>query len=141
MAEGFTLRVSYTEIHDRIKPTANVTATKANLRVHVQDSGAIRQDQDRSSGKMTKGSSKGMRLGGTGGGSWRVAGPNQLINIVRQTSYQRAILVTVNGKSCSARIAYNLNAGESEYRYIRMKTGEIATARSVKAEGITCSIE
>lgn len=48
--------------------------------------------------------------------------------------------MTVTGNSCVAEVDYQLMPGFTDYRYHRLKTGEPAVARSVKAENLECSV-
>ena len=137
-ADDAVLHLSYVEIHDRILPTPNVTRTDVKLEVRLQTSGKLQQQEERASGRNARGGKKlEVRLGK----GWRVAGANQLINVTDYDSYQRAILVTVSGTSCSAQIGYNLKPGFHDYQYRRLTNGERATARAVTASGIVCSIQ
>lgn len=139
-AEDVVVSISYTEIHDRILPFAEKTATNTRLEVRLAGDGSVSHNASLQSGSARGGTSANLRLGSNAQAGWRVAGPNQLINVHDFKSYQRAILVTVNGASCTVRIGYDLKSGYHDYRYRRLKTGEDAVARSVTAENPTCSI-
>jgi hypothetical protein len=141
-ADEAVVRVTYTEIHDRIKPTANLTSTKAELEVRIQQSGEVRQREQRASGGASRDRKAEMQLGATTGrGIWRVQGENEIVNTVDYPSYERAISVTIDGDKCTARIGYSLKSGFTDYRYTRLKTNEPAVARSVSAKDVTCSIK
>jgi hypothetical protein len=132
--------ISYTEIHDRTSPFAEVTSTAVWTDIRLQRDGAVLEDEARKSGRASGHHSKSLKLGGNSHTRWKVAGPHELINIVDYISYRRAILVTVHGQSCTAQVDYKLKPGFTDYRYHRLKTGEVASARSVKATGLSCSI-
>jgi hypothetical protein len=141
-ADEAVIRITYTEIHDRIKPTANLTSTKAELEVRIQQSGELKQSEQRASGGASRDRKAEMQLGAsTGRGAWRVQGENEIVNTVDYPSYERAIFVTIDGDKCTARIGYSLKSGFTDYRYTRMKTNEPAVARSVTAKDVTCSIK
>src|SRR5271169_4468586 len=63
-------------------------------------------------------------LGRSSEEEWKVAGQNRLINIVDFPSSKRAILLTVNGTSCSAQVDYELKPGFTDYQFIR-KNGKL----------------
>jgi len=139
-AADVTVTVSYVEVHDRILPTASVTRTRVQLEAKLQQSGAIAQSEQRASGRASGASTKALKLGAGGRGVWRVVGANQLINIVQYPSYERAILVTIEGTSCSVKVGYTLKPGFSDYRYKRLTNSEPAVARSVTPQDVNCSI-
>lgn len=138
-AEPVRINISYTEVHNRILPTPAQTATTAQVNVQLSDSG-VQHDEMRQSGKSRRGVASTLKLGTSAEAGWHVAGPNKLINIRDFDSYNRAILMTVTGNSCSADIGYHLKPGFLDYRYRRLKTGEPAVATSVKALNVVCSI-
>jgi hypothetical protein len=82
-----------------------------------------------------------LKLGGQQRESWHVSGPDQLVNVTDYYSYKRAIQVTVSGNSCTAKVGYDLKPGQHDYQYNRLTNGERATARSVTATGVSCSIQ
>lgn len=86
-------------------------------------------------------SSKDLILGPGKIEEWRVAGKDKLVNIEDYISHRRAILLTVREGSCTAEVDYELKPGFSDYRYHRLKTGEAAVARSVKAHNLRCSVQ
>src|SRR5688500_18519034 len=101
VADEAVIKITYTEIHDRIKPTANMTSTKAELEVKIQQSGELKQSEQRASGGASRSRAKEMQLGATTGrGAWRVQGENEIVNTVDYPSYERAIFVTIDGDKC-----------------------------------------
>jgi hypothetical protein len=140
-AEDVVMKISYNEIHDRILPQAELTTTAVRLDVRLDASGSVQHNEARVSGSASGGGSRTIKLGANQGQAWKVAGPHELINIADYISYRRAILVTVNDKSCTAQVDYKLKPGFNDYRYHRLKNGAEAVARSVKANGLTCSIQ
>jgi hypothetical protein len=139
-ADG-VLRLSYVEVHDRILPSANVTSTSVNVVLHLRSDGGLEHLEDRASGSARGGTKSSLRLGADAPRSWHVAGPHQLVSVQEYFTYKRAIQVNVDGDRCTANIGYALNSGATDYQYPRLKTGERATARSVKASNVTCSIQ
>ncbi|MGQ0684165.1 hypothetical protein [Bradyrhizobium sp.] len=81
-----------------------------------------------------------LRLGRPREHAWHVAGPNQLINVKEFYTYSRAIEVAVSGSSCTARVGYSLKPGQRDYQYPRLNGGARATATSVSAGAVSCSI-
>ncbi len=141
-ADDVIIRITYVEIIDRILPYPNVTRTTARLEVRLGAGGALQHNEGRTSGKTQRVSPLTLKLGGQQKNeTWRVAGPNRLINITTHESYERAILVTVSGQSCTAAVGYNLKPGHTEYRYNRLTTGEPAVAKFVVARDVVCTIE
>ena len=140
-AEGVTMKISYNEIHDRILPQAELTTTAVQLDVRLNADGSVQQNEARVSGSASGGRSRTMKLGGGQGHAWKVAGSHELINVVDYISYRRAILVTVHDRSCTAQVDYKLKPGFNDYRYHRLKNGAEAVARSVRVNGLTCSIQ
>ena len=138
---GALIRLTYTEVADRILPFPQVTSTAVNLEIRLQTGGNVQQDEARASGRARGGGKQALRLGKGQQHAWHVAGPNQLVNVRDYYSYKRAIQVTVSGSSCTARIGYNLKPGYRDYQYPRLTNGERATARSVSAGNVTCSIQ
>ena len=140
-ADDVIMKISYNEIHDRILPQAELTTTAVRLDLRLDTSGSVQQSEARVSGTASGGQSRTIKLGANQGHAWKVAGPHELINVVDYISYRRAILVTVHDKSCTAQVDYKLKPGFNDYRYHRLKNGAEAVARSVKANGLTCSIQ
>jgi hypothetical protein len=139
--DSVTLHLSYTEVHDRVLPSAERTATAVNLTVQLLTDGTVQHDEARVSNAAHGAGAMKIKLGGQQGQSWHVAGANQLVNVTDYYSYKRAIQVTVSGNSCTAKIGYDLKPGQHDYQYNRLMNGERATARSVTATGISCSIQ
>jgi hypothetical protein len=140
-AEDALLRLSYVETHDRILPFAEVTQTSVSVQLRLSADGMLVHLEDRSSGSARGSGKSSLRLGQNADRSWHVAGPHQLVSIREYYTYSRAIQVTVEGSSCTAKIGYALKPGARDYQYPRLMNGERATARSVKASNITCSIQ
>ena len=69
----------------------------------------------------------------------RKQGANRLINIVDLGSFKRAILLTVNGSTCSAEVDFELKPGFSDYEFKR-NNGKTGIARSVTARRLNCSV-
>ena len=80
-----------------------------------------------------------LRLGATSENEWKVVDKNRLINIVDLGSFKRAILLTVNGSTCSAEVDFELKPGFSDYEFKR-KNGKTGVARSVVARRLNCSV-
>ena len=140
VADEVVVRISYTEVRDRILPFPQKTATNAQLEVRITGTGTVQHTESRVSSGTLVGKAAALKLGTAVNQGWQIAGPSQLINVAGFQSYERAILVTVSGLSCTARVAYNLKPGYADYRYRSVKTGENAVARSVSAVNTTCSI-
>jgi hypothetical protein len=140
-ADAVTLHLSYTEVHDRILPFVERTSTGVNLTVQLQSNGAVEHDEARVSRAAHGAGSLKLKLGGQQRESWHVSGPDQLVNVTDYYSYKRAIQVTVSGNSCTAKVGYDLKPGQHDYQYNRLTNGERATARSVTATGVSCSIQ
>ena len=139
--EETVARISYIEVHDRIKPFIELTSTHVNLEVRLNTDGTIQQSEGRVSGTAKGSGSANLKLGEKDRHFWKVAGPNELLNTVDYKSYKRAILVSVKGSTCTAQIDYKLKDGFTDYQYRRLKDGSDAVARSVKATNLTCSIK
>ena len=60
-----------------------------------------------------------LRLGARSENEWKVVDKNRLINIVDLGSFKRAILLTVNGSTCSAEVDFELKPGFSDYEFKR----------------------
>jgi hypothetical protein len=140
-ADAVTLHLSYTENHDRILPSPERTATAVNLSVKLETDGTVQHDEMRVSNAARGGGGQKIKLGANQGQAWHVAGADQLINVTNYFTYQRAILVTVSGHSCTAKIGYELKPGQHDYQYPRLTNGERATARSVTATAVSCTIQ
>src|SRR5262245_23374570 len=86
-------RVSYADHSDRIPPFAEKTATTGRLEVRLSTEGTVQHSEARASGGTRGGTrregSAVLKLGAQQNRSWRVAGPDQLINIADYTSFQR----------------------------------------------------
>ncbi|MBR0801796.1 hypothetical protein JQ615_41405 [Bradyrhizobium jicamae] len=135
------IRLSYVEVHDRIRPSPEVTSTSVNVLLHLRSGGTVMHVEDRASGSARGAGKSDLRLGRDGPRGWHVAGPHDLVNIQKYYTYSRAIRVTVEGSSCTAKIGYALNPGATDYQYTRLLNGDRATARSVKASNVICSIQ
>lgn len=135
------VHISYVEVHDRILPLPAVTRTAVALEVHLSTNGTIKQNERRASGAARSDKDLSLRLGRPQEQAWHVAGANQLVNIKEYFTYRRAIEVTVSGNSCTARIGYNLKPGYHDYQYQRLNGGARATATSVSAAAVSCSIQ
>jgi hypothetical protein len=140
-AQDVVVRISYVEIHDRYLPRPELTSTSVQSEVRLNSDGSIQQNEARVSGSASGSQTDAMRLGADAGKRWKVAGEHQLLNIVDYITYSRSILVTVNGASCTAAIDYKLKPGATVYQYRRLKNNEIASARSVKATDLKCTIQ
>lgn len=134
------IHLTYTEVHDRILPFPELTSTVVNLDIHLQADSTVQHDEARASGTAKGAGSQRIKLGKEQGQSWHVAGPNKLVNVRDYYSYTRAIEVTVSGNTCDARVGYSLKPGYHDYQYPRLMNGERATARSVSAGNVACSI-
>ena len=135
------IKVSYKEVHDRILPFIETTTTNVENSVIINTNGKILSQENRSSGRAFGQFSKELVLGPGKNEEWRVAGKDKLINISDYISYRRAILLIVRGSSCTADVDYELKPHFSDYQYHRLKTGEAAMARSVKAYDVRCSVQ
>ena len=80
-----------------------------------------------------------LRLGARSENEWKVVDKNRLINIVDLGSFKRAILLSVNGSTCSAEVDFELKPGFSDYEFKR-NNGETGVARSVAARRLNCSV-
>jgi len=140
-ASGDTVvRISYAEVHDRVLPSPRITSTTVALEIHLIANGTVEQHETRASGPGHSNNNLSLRLGRPREQAWHVAGPNRLINTRDYYTYTRAIEVTVSGNSCTARVGYSLKPGQRDYQYPRLNGGARATARSVSAGTVTCSI-
>jgi len=81
-----------------------------------------------------------LRLGATSENEWKVVDKNKLINIVDFFSFKRAILLTVNGSTCTAEVDFELKPGFSDYEYKR-KNGSFGVAKSVAGRRLNCSVQ
>jgi hypothetical protein len=80
-----------------------------------------------------------LRLGASSENEWKVVAKDKLINIVDFFSFKRAILLTVNGSTCTAVVDFELKPGFSDYEY-KQKNGSFGVAKSVTARRLNCSV-
>jgi hypothetical protein len=141
-AQGLEIRIIFDQTFDRVKPTARTTTTHYDIDVLLDRSGAVshREQKTDSSGKTIQTIDKDLRLGPGNRYEWRVGDANTLTNIYRYETFHRDILVTVQGSDCQVKIDYVLNAGQSEFHYLREPSHKPAVASAVRAEKASCSV-
>jgi hypothetical protein len=141
LAQGLEIRILFDQTFDRVKPTARTTTTHYDIDVSLDRSGSVthREQKTNASGETIQTIDKDLRLGPGNRYEWRVASANTLTNIYRYETFHRDILVTVHGSDCQVKIDYVLNAGQSEFHYLREPSHKPAVASAVRAEKASCT--
>ncbi|MGO9423368.1 hypothetical protein [Roseiarcus sp.] len=148
-AESQQLRIqlNFDQEFDQIKPTPSLITQYVSVNASMNLKGNIQSKENsnfvggRHHGKheSVHTEEKTTRLGSSSAEEWRVAGQDKLINIVDYPSFKRAILLTVNGASCSAQVDYELKPSFTDYQFIRAN-GTLAVAQSATARRLSCSV-
>jgi len=126
--QEFLMRVI--QVNATLSPNGEISATN--------DSNPVGHPRRRKDQEVSHDESQ-LRLGATSQNEWKVVDKNTLINIVDLGSFKRAILLTVNGSTCSAEVDFELKPGFSDYEFKR-KDGRTGVARSVVARRLNCSV-
>jgi hypothetical protein len=129
---------------DRVLPSEKVVAGHHDISAVIDQSAKVRTElqtehaRRRGSVKVSEEESN-RDLGPNEHSHWRVASKDKLIYISEFLTFRRAILVSIGNGSCTAEAAYTLKPGFSDYHY-RRRGGDVATARSMTASNLTCSV-
>jgi hypothetical protein len=139
-AEEVIVRVSFDQVYDEISPTARMNSSRKVVEARLGANGEIHSVIDTLGVKKSTSGGYEQKIGPRSGGhEWRVVGKDKLLFVARYKTFKRAILVTVQGKTCIAQVDFDLDPGASDYRHPTIGSGE-AIARSVAAQNLTCSI-
>lgn len=146
-AQQLRIQLSFDQEFDQVKPSQTLVTEYVSVNASMNLRGNIQsEEQSHYLGGRHHGrpqyvatEDKTVRLGRSSGEEWKVAGQNKLINIVDYPSFKRAILLTVNGASCSAQVDYELKPSFTDYQYPR-KNGKPGIARSATARRLSCSV-
>jgi hypothetical protein len=146
-AQQLRIQLSFDQEFDQVKPSQTLVTEYVSVNASMDLRGNIQSEQQSHYvGGLHHGrpqyvatDDKAARLGRSSREEWKVAGQNKLINIVDYPSFKRAILLTVNGASCSPEVDYELKPGFTECQYTR-KNGKLGIARSATARRLSCAV-
>jgi hypothetical protein len=134
--------ISFNQSFDRVEPRPGLTTTRYEMAITLSSGGTVTHSERKSNIRNAQifAVDKTMRLGKNEKLEWRVLDKDSLINIYDYKSFSRAILVTVHGTNCTAQIDFELKPGFSDYEYRSQPLGVPGVARSVRADGVSCTI-
>ncbi|HEY1452586.1 MAG TPA: hypothetical protein VGF57_03905 [Roseiarcus sp.] len=146
-AQQINIHLEFDQELDQVSPTQQLVTQLIQVNATLSPGGQMNATSDVSvSGQAHHGKSRRvmhdegqLRLGGRSENEWKVAGKDKLINIVDLGSFKRAILLTINGSTCSADVDFQLKPGFTDYEFKR-GNGRIGVARSVAARRLSCSV-
>ena len=146
-AKKLRIQLSFDQEFDQVNPSQTLVTQYVSVNASMDLKGNIQsEEQSHYLGGRHHGrpqyvatEDKAARLGRSSEEEWKVAGQNKLVNIVDYPSFKRAILLTVNGASCSAQVDYELKPSFTDYQYTR-KNGKLGIARSATARRLSCSV-
>jgi hypothetical protein len=146
-AQQLRIQLSFDQEFDQVKPSQTLVTEYVSVNASMDLRGNIQsEEQSHYLGGRHHGrpqyvatEDKTARLGRSSGEEWKVAGQNKLINIVDYPSFKRAIMLTVNGTSCSPQVDYELKPGFTNYQYTR-KNGKLGIAQSAAARRLSCAV-
>jgi hypothetical protein len=146
-AQQIHIHLDYDEEFDQVSPTQELVTRFIQVSATLSPNGEMNATNDLSvAGRRKGGRSRQighdesqLRLGARSENEWKVAGKDKLINIVDLGGFKRAILLTVNGSTCSAEVDFQLKPGFTDYQFKR-PNGKTGVARSVAARRLNCSV-
>jgi hypothetical protein len=141
-----TIRVNYSNVVDRAKPDPKQgIVTNHSLTVTLSGFNNVQEQWDSRSGRSSRQSSSARILGGSEterGGTWKVAGPEQLVRRIDYPQNWTVITIRVTGQtSCEAKIDYVLKPGFKIFTFRRLLSREIAYYSRAQALQSTCQIQ
>ncbi len=144
-AQQINIHLDFDQEFDQVSPTPDLVQRLIQINATLSETGEISATNNtralarRHKHRQQSYDENQLKLGATSQNEWKVAGPNKLINIVDLGSFKRAILLTVNGSTCSAEVDFELKPGYSQYVFQR-KGGHSGVARSVVASRLNCTV-
>ncbi len=143
-AQQINIHLEFDQELDQVSPTPQLVTQLVKVNATLSPGGEMNATSDLNS--STKHNRVGgshdeaqLRLGARSGNEWKVVDKNWLVNIVDLGSFKRAILLTVNGSSCSAEVDFELKPGFTDYEFKR-RDGKMAVAKTVAARRLNCSV-
>jgi hypothetical protein len=146
-AQQINIHLDFDQEYDQVSPTQQLVTAIIQVNATLSPGGEMNATSDfnvsgggRHYGRGRQVRDEGrLKLGATSGNEWKVVGKDKLINIVDFIGFKRAILLTINGSSCSAEVDFQLKPGYSQYEFKR-RDGTTGVARSVAARRLNCSV-
>ena len=144
-AQQIHIHLDFDQELDQVSPAPELVTQIIQVNATLSPNGEMNATNDFSSGgrrkmhRVTSHDESQLRLGATSENEWKVVDKNRLINIVDLGGFKRAILLTINGSTCSAEVDFQLKPGFSDYEFKR-NNGKTGIARSVTARRLNCSV-
>ncbi len=146
-AQQIHIHLDFDQELDQVSPASQLVTQLVQVNATMSPNGEMNATNELSvAGKGHHGRSRQvsrnegqLRLGARSENEWKVVDKNRLINIVDLGSFRRAILLTVNGSTCSAEVDFELKPGFTDYEFKR-PNGKMGVARSVAARRLNCSV-
>lgn len=145
-AQQIHIHLDFDQEFDQVSPTPDLVTQVIQVNATLSPNGEMNATNDLKGVGRRKGRNREishdesqLRLGAKSENEWKVVDKNRLINIVDLGSFKRAILLTVNGSTCSAEVDFELKPGFSDYEFKR-NNGKTGIARSVTARRLNCSV-
>jgi hypothetical protein len=145
-AQQIHIHLDFDQELDQVSPAPDLVTQVIQVNATLSPNGEMNATNDLKGGGRRKGRNREishdesqLRLGAKSENEWKVVDKNRLINIVDLGSFKRAILLTVNGSTCSAEVDFELKPGFSDYEFKR-NNGKTGIARSVTARRLNCSV-
>lgn len=132
------IKISYSFTYDRIRPEPqqNVPITNS-LDIDLSQSGSVKEDNTRASGRFSDNKKIGAKLGG----AWEVVSADQLRRTFDHPQSQIVMTVSVTGNTCKLDVKFSLKPGFQEYKFKRITDGTWAYFTEPKIQSTHCTIQ
>lgn len=136
-----TITVRYRNSSVRVQPSYLESYSDIQTRMVLHSDSKI-NDQSSSTGARGTQVASVSSLGGNDSAvTYKVVGPSKIERILNSRNYVQTMLVSVNGKSCTAQVVNTLKPGQTLYDAYSTQLGVMALYSTLKPVGVSCSIQ